>query len=36
MFYGNSSEVRKQVGNAISSLGAKKIGKVILDILNDI
>lgn len=35
-FYGNNSEVRKQIGNAIPPLGAKKIGEVILDILNDI
>jgi DNA (cytosine-5)-methyltransferase 1 len=35
-FYGTNAEVRKQIGNAVPPLGAKRVGECIYTILEDI
>lgn len=34
IFHGKNSEVRKQIGNAVPPLGAKRIGESVLSVLN--
>jgi DNA (cytosine-5)-methyltransferase 1 len=36
LFEGTNAEVRKQIGNAVPPLGAKRIGEEILSVLNEI